>query len=405
MENRLLNSKHVEDKLNSLEHEKIIADRKVQELEQSLERAKRLNIEINAEYDYAQKATPSRDEVSLRTHTPAAQTVSRGQNGVNQSFEKNNNYQQSSRQTIKQEPYVEETYQEEAEYEEPVRVVPKPKVQQAEVPSSKKQPKSNKKHDEEEMDDIRDQIQSFAYSVKVRSKGKFVAKEVNKLKKSTSEIYIYIVDDNAKQLKALQDKFKASRGYKTTKSFDSGEKCLKYIQSHKYGKNSVIIVIADYYLESQAKKGKMNGLDLLVSLKEHDPCLDVIMVSDYDDQELADTAIHYGAAGYVKKGVAASKMIITEIQSITKKRETIRKKASSKGSKKAFLIILILAFVALGTMVGLDATIMKGKFKLAFWVKHEAPVQIQQTSTTEETIDATDTEKTATPVPDSHSAQ
>jgi len=417
MENRLLNSKTGEDKLSSLEQEKIIANRKVQEIEQSLEKAKQLNHEINSEYDYAKRSEPATNKTTQQAPTISAQTVSQKQNGV-QSFERNSNPEEQYQQKSYKAPRQQEVYEEEDSHEEePVRVVPKPRVKQVEAPASKKSSKA-KNNPVDDIEDIKEEIKNYAYSTKVRSKGKFAAKEVNKTKKSTNEVFIYLVDDNAKQLKALQDKFKASRAYKTTKAFDSGDKCFKYIQSRKYGKNSVIVVIADYYMQSQAKRGMMNGLDLLVSLKEYDPCIDVILISDYDDQELADTAFHYGAVGFVKKGVAASRTILTEIQSIAKKREAIRKKASGKGAKKFFLVLLILAIVTLGTLVGLDATIMKGKFKLAFWIQPEVPVQVQQTNVPEEGTEAVEgadavktetpkaeAEKTATPASDSHTAE
>jgi len=72
---------------------------------------------------------------------------------------------------------------------------------------------------------------------------------------------------------------------------DSGEQCLNCLANDK----NIGLILLDI------KMPKVNGLEVLKSIKEQAPGLDVIIVTGYKSVETASAASSLGACGYIVK--------------------------------------------------------------------------------------------------------
>lgn len=327
MANETKDSKSIEEQLSSLESEKAKADEKVQELEKALAKARQISetvtLELVRSKEKAESTAEEESKPEVKSHAP------------------------------KKEVKPEAT-----------------KKTDTPIKTTKKATPTKQNGGEKVSSD---KLKEFKASSKVRMKGKFPAKEGNELKKSSSEVFLYIVDDNELQLKMMQEKFKGTRSYKKTVGFKTGEECLKYFKTHKYKKTAIIIVIIDYYLENSDEEDVMNGIDLLTSLKEYDPGIEVIMLSSHEDVDLASSASHFGAASYIIKGADSFKKVINNIQWIVKEKDAIRKKVAGKQFFKSVLVVFAILIVSL---LAVDTFVMKGKWGIATWAL-EVPEDVQ----------------------------
>lgn len=197
---------------------------------------------------------------------------------------------------------------------------------------------------------IASQLESYAISQKNRAMGKTKVTEGNKVKSSVCEVFVYLVDDNALQLKVMQEKFKNTRSFKRTEAFSSGEACLNYVKSHKYPKRSIILVIADFHLENSDDEDVMNGIDLLGELKQYDPEIEVIILSGSTDEHVANAASKYGAVSFVQKGPESFKNVLNTMLWAIRERDTIRKTAEAKSGVKTMAIVIGISFVLLAIL-------------------------------------------------------
>lgn len=109
----------------------------------------------------------------------------------------------------------------------------------------------------------------------------------------TNKIKIFLVDDDIVFLKSLEIEFLESGDFEI-ETFVTGELCLKKL-SHNPD-----IIILDYLLNS-IDKDAMNGIDVLDKIKEYNPDIPVVMLSQQDKIEVAIDCMHHKALDYVVK--------------------------------------------------------------------------------------------------------
>lgn len=152
-------------------------------------------------------------------------------------------------------------------------------------------------------------------------------------------IVIYLVDDDEFHSKLLSSKFASATNYKL-KTFKSGEEFLSSLLRTQHPKNSIIILLLDYFLSTDRNRGAKNGLEILKHIKEINPSISVIMYSGSDDVEVATSALHHGAANYIKKNENSFSRINNTINWIISEAKLNRKKRQSKIATVIFLSIL-----------------------------------------------------------------
>ena len=211
--------------------------------------------------------------------------------------------------------------------------VEKPKV---EAPKKVEEKKDEEKERIEKLlksrENEKQQIAELKKNLANRTKGDTPAEPGNVgIKHTNAEVFVYIIDDNALQLKVLLEKFKTTRSFKKTKGFASGDECLDYIKKHKYPKNSMIMTVVDYYLDEKGNGEDSNtGIDVLHKLKDYDSDIEVIVLSGSDDVDIEASATHFGAVSFVKKGEDDFKKIVNNIVWAIHEKAKIRKKAETQ---------------------------------------------------------------------------
>lgn len=230
------------------------------------------------------------------------------------------------------------------------------------IENEKREAKLKRKSKEEVL------IANYNISIANRVKGKRKAEPGNsQVKNVYSEVFIFLVDDNELQLKVLQEQFKNTRSFKNTKAFTNGSDLLKYIKTYKFPKNSIFMVVMDYFLENPDNEEAQNGIDMLNKLKEYDPSIEVIMLSSSADVDVAASAAHFGAVTFIQKGSDAFKKVVNNIVWAVHEQEKIRKKAGTKRLIKIGLIgfitiivtLMVADFLTDGSLGVLPSTIFK----------------------------------------------
>ena len=89
---------------------------------------------------------------------------------------------------------------------------------------------------------------------------------------------------------------------------DSGEQALRLVE----GDPAIGLVLMDI------KMPKVNGLDVLKSMKAKRPNLNVIMVTGYKAVETASEAAHLGANGYIIKPFKSDEILKTVQRNLDK---------------------------------------------------------------------------------------
>jgi DNA-binding NtrC family response regulator len=113
----------------------------------------------------------------------------------------------------------------------------------------------------------------------------------------TIKIKIFLVDDDQMYLKALENEFKKNGNFEIM-TFDTGEECLKNLHLNPD------IVVLDYFLNSE-KKESVNGFNILVKIKETNPNIQVIILSSYENVDIAVNCIKYDAFNFIVKNETA----------------------------------------------------------------------------------------------------
>lgn len=105
------------------------------------------------------------------------------------------------------------------------------------------------------------------------------------------------MDDDVVFLRLLEIQF-LDHGDFEIETYTTGELCVENL-SHKPD-----LIILDYLFDHFSQK-VMNGIETLDKIKEYDPGIAVIMLSEQDKIEVAIECIHHAAYDYVVKSETA----------------------------------------------------------------------------------------------------
>lgn len=111
------------------------------------------------------------------------------------------------------------------------------------------------------------------------------------------KIRLYLVDDDALFLKALEIEFAEHADFEI-QTFSTGEKCIAKLAQ------SPDIIILDFHLDGIDRKA-MNGIATLDKIKAYNPDIPVIMLSSQDKIDVAVECMHHRAYDYVVKSETA----------------------------------------------------------------------------------------------------
>ncbi len=114
---------------------------------------------------------------------------------------------------------------------------------------------------------------------------------------NTEKIKLFLVDDDALFLKALEIDF-SHRSDFSIKTFSSGELCIEHLEENPD------IIVLDYHLDG-INSSAMNGIDTLDKITSFNPEITVIMLSSQDKIEVAVSCMHHGAYDYIVKSETA----------------------------------------------------------------------------------------------------
>ena len=115
--------------------------------------------------------------------------------------------------------------------------------------------------------------------------------------KDENKIKLFLVDDDAVFLKALEIEF-LHHGDFDIETFATGELCIASLSKKPDA------IILDFHLDGIVK-GAMNGIQTLDKIKEFNMETPVIMLSSQDKIEVAISCMHHKAFDYVVKSETA----------------------------------------------------------------------------------------------------
>lgn len=116
--------------------------------------------------------------------------------------------------------------------------------------------------------------------------------------KSTGEIQLFIVDDHPVIRQALADRVDSTLGMSLCGECESSEEALQQVEALRPD-----VVVIDLSLRDT------HGVELIQTIKERWPEVQVVVYSMHDEVVYAERAIRAGAAGYVMKGEPTKKLI------------------------------------------------------------------------------------------------
>ncbi len=120
--------------------------------------------------------------------------------------------------------------------------------------------------------------------------------KASKQKAAASKQLIYIIEDNALQRELLKDHLTDKINGFEIVAFETGEKCLAAIGSHK-----PTIAFIDYHLNSIHKKA-MDGVQLTRKLKALVPKCECVLISDDNKVAFVDKTLNASDFNFIKKG-------------------------------------------------------------------------------------------------------
>lgn len=141
---------------------------------------------------------------------------------------------------------------------------------------------------------------------------------------------IFLVDDEPIQNEMLKD-YLSERFVYDIKTFDNGEDAIK--QMHLAPE----IVVLDYHLNSHRSDAK-NGVEVLKTIKDKFPEVQVIMLSGQDKLDIAVDSMKYGAYDYVVKGETAFSRMENVLNNVSELHIT---KTVNKAYKKTIVFLSV----------------------------------------------------------------
>ncbi len=115
--------------------------------------------------------------------------------------------------------------------------------------------------------------------------------------KNENKIKLFLVDDDALFLKALEIEFIQHADF-DIETFATGELCVENLSSNPD------VIILDYFLDGIDKNAK-NGIETLDTIKAFSPDIPVVMLSSQDKIDVAINCMHHRAFDYVVKSETA----------------------------------------------------------------------------------------------------
>ncbi|WP_298223815.1 response regulator [Flavobacterium sp.] len=114
---------------------------------------------------------------------------------------------------------------------------------------------------------------------------------------TNDKIKIFLVDDDALFLKALEIEFLSLDSFEI-ETYANGELCIENLNRKPN------IIILDYHLDG-IEDNAMNGVQTLDKIKKYDAEIPVIMLSSQDKIDVAVKCMHHEAYDYVVKSETA----------------------------------------------------------------------------------------------------
>lgn len=152
--------------------------------------------------------------------------------------------------------------------------------------------------------------------------------------------YLFLVDDEPIQNEMLKD-YLNERFLYEVKVFDNGEEALQNMNLNPE------IVVLDYHLSSQDKNAK-NGVEILKTMKDEYPAVQVIVLSGQDKIDVAIDTMKYGAYDYVVKGESAFSRIENVINNAS---ELHKMRTINKGYKNTIaMLAAVIGIIILGAI-------------------------------------------------------
>jgi len=111
------------------------------------------------------------------------------------------------------------------------------------------------------------------------------------------QIKLFLVDDDALFLKALEIEFKQHADF-AIETYATGELCIKNL-THEPD-----VIILDYHLDG-IDRNAMNGIETLDKIKAFNADTEVVMLSSQDKIDVAINCMHHKAFDYVVKSETA----------------------------------------------------------------------------------------------------
>ena len=146
--------------------------------------------------------------------------------------------------------------------------------------------------------------------------------------------YLFLVDDEPIQNEMLKD-YLNERFLYEVKVFDNGEEALQNMHLNPE------IVVLDYHLSSQRPNAK-NGVEILKTMKDEYPAVQVIVLSGQDKIDVAVDTMKYGAYDYVVKGESAFSRIENVINNAS---ELHKMRTINKGYKNTITMLCAVIFL------------------------------------------------------------
>jgi DNA-binding NtrC family response regulator len=115
--------------------------------------------------------------------------------------------------------------------------------------------------------------------------------------KNENKIKLFLVDDDALFLKALEIEFLQHADFEI-ETFSTGELCLENLSRNPD------VIILDYHLDD-IYTNAMNGIETLDKIKAYNPDIPVVMLSSQDKIDVAIKCMHHRAFDYVVKSETA----------------------------------------------------------------------------------------------------